>query len=91
MQTPLVLMDMAGDGPQIVVEGRRENWPGGARTLTPRDPCREPNRQVCWFGAEFDSEGAQVWFRITLEAARRMRHTRPRPAAAAWSTPSWSG
>ena len=43
---------MTGDGPRIVIEGRREDWPGGARTLTPREPGREPNRQVFWFGAE---------------------------------------
>ena len=23
--------NMTGDGPQIVIEGRREDWPGGAR------------------------------------------------------------
>ncbi len=97
MQTPLILMDMAGDGPRIVIEGRRENWPGGARTLTRRDPCREPNRQVRWFGAELDSEGAQVWFRITLEAARRMKAHTPEAcggrlvdALLAWLTPDRS-
>ena len=53
---------MAGDGPKIIIEGRHEDWPGGARTLTPREPCREPNWQTFWFGAEFDPDGRQVWF-----------------------------
>ena len=43
-------MPMTGDGPQIVIKGRREDWPGGAWTLTPREPGREPNRQTFWFG-----------------------------------------
>ena len=64
---------MTGDGPQIVIEGRREDWPGGSRTLMPREPGREPNRQVFWFGAELHPDGSQVWFRITSEAVRRMR------------------
>ena len=29
---------MTGDGPQIVSEGMREDWPGRARTLRPREP-----------------------------------------------------
>ena len=40
------------NGPAIVIEGTREDWPGGPRTLTPLDPAREPNRQTFWFGAE---------------------------------------
>ena len=56
----------------IVIEGRREDWPGGARTLTPRDPTREPNGTF-WFGAELDPDGGnQVWFRIAEEAIGRM-------------------
>ena len=31
-------------GPAIVIEGTREDWPGGPRTLTPLDPGREPDR-----------------------------------------------
>ena len=41
-----VRRNMTGDGPKIVIEGTREDWPGGPRTLTPRDPSREPNRQT---------------------------------------------
>ena len=68
---------MTGDGPAIVIEGTRGDWPGGARTLTPRAPSREPNRQTFWFGSELDPAGAQVWFRITSEAVRRMREQTP--------------
>ena len=42
---------MTGAGPEIVIEGTRGDWPNGARTLSPRDPCREPNGQTFWFGA----------------------------------------
>ena len=38
--------------PAIVIEGTRNDWPGGPRTLTPLDPDLEPNRQTFWFGAE---------------------------------------
>ena len=49
-----------------------------ARTLTPRDPYREPNRQTYWFGAELDPGAPnQVWFRITLEAIHRMKEETP--------------
>ena len=53
--------------------GRAEDWPGGPRTLTPRDPGIEPNEQTFWFGAELDPDGAQAWFRIASEAVRRMK------------------
>ena len=92
---PLTLMPMTGAGPQIVIKGRREDWPGGARTLTPREPGREPNRQTFWFGAELDPDGSQVWFRITSEAVRRMREgdavgrgERLVDALLAWLTPA---
>ena len=35
---------MTGAGPELVIEGTRGDWPNGARTLSPRDPCREPIR-----------------------------------------------
>ena len=63
-------------GPDI--EGTREDWPGGHRTLTSRDPSREPNRQTFWFGAELDPDGSHVWFRIASEAVRRMGEQTPR-------------
>ena len=40
---------MTGGELAIVIEGRREDWPRGARTLTPRDPTLEPNGTF-WFG-----------------------------------------
>ncbi len=64
----------------IVIEGRREDWPGGPRTLTPRSGGREPNGRTLWFGAELDT-GNQVWFRITSEAVGRMREKTPRASA----------
>ena len=70
---------MTGGELAIVIEGRREDWPGGARTLTPRDPTLEPNGTF-WFGAELDPDGGQVWFRIAEEAIGRMpEKDAPRP------------
>ena len=63
--------------PAIVIEGTREDWPGGPRTLTPLDPHQEPNRQTSWFGAELAPDGNQVWFRITVEAVRRIQEETP--------------
>ncbi len=65
------------NGPAIIIEGRREDWPQGPRTLTPLDPNPEPNRQTCWFGAELAPGGNQVWFRITTEAVHRMQEETP--------------
>ena len=62
---------MSGGELEVVIGGRREDWPGGARTLTPREPTREPNGTL-WFGTELDPDGRQVWFRITGEAVGRM-------------------
>ena len=45
-------------GPKIVIAGTREDWPGGAQTLTPRDPTREPNGRILWFGAALDADGS---------------------------------
>ena len=62
---------MADDGLAIIIEGRRGDWPGGTRTLTPRAPGREPNGTF-WFGAELNPDGDQVWFRIAAEDIGRM-------------------
>ena len=62
---------MSGRESEIVIGGRRQDWPGGARILTPRDPTREPNGSLR-FGAEVEPDGRQVWFRITGEAVGRM-------------------
>ena len=70
-------------GPEIVIAGTREDWPGGAQTLTPRDPTREPNGRILWFGAELDPDGSQqVWFRFTAAAVGRMREKTPRARGA---------
>ena len=63
--------------PVIIIEGTREDWPGGPRTLTRLDPNREPNRLTFWFGAELAPDDNEVWFRITLEAVRRMQEKTP--------------
>ena len=67
---------MVDDGPAIVIEGKREDWPGGTRILKPLPP--EPQKpRACWFGAALDPDGNEVWFRITWEAIRRMREETP--------------
>lgn len=65
------------DGLMIVIEGQREDWPGGIRTLIPRTAGREPSGRTLWFGAKLDT-GNEVWFRITAEAVGRMREETPR-------------
>lgn len=82
------------DGPEIIIEGTRTDWPGGARTLTPRNPSREPNGQTFWFGAQVDPDGCQVWFRITSDSLGRMEEKTPRArgsrlvdALVAWLSP----
>ena len=69
---------MADSELAIVIGGAREDWPGGPRTLTPREPTREPNGTL-WFGAELDPDGDhdQVWFRIAEEAIGRMPEKTP--------------
>ena len=70
---------MTGGELAIVIAGRREDWPGGPRTLVPREPTREPNGQTLWVGAELDPDGDhdQVWFRIAEEAIGRMPEKTP--------------
>ena len=61
----------------ITIEGTREDWPGGARTLSPRDALREPNG-IFWYGADLTPDGKQVWFRVAPEAVGRMQAQTPR-------------
>ena len=68
---------MTGVELAIVIEGSREDWPRGPRTLTPHDPIREPNGRTLWFGAGLDPDGEQVWFRIDEEAIGRMPEKTP--------------
>ena len=65
------------NGPAIVIDVTRGDWPGGPRTLTPFDPNEEPNRRTTWFGAELAPGGNQMWFRITLEAVHRIQENTP--------------
>ena len=72
-----------GERPSLVRRrrrGRRRRGPQVSRwPLTPRDPTREPNGRILWFGAALDADGSQwVWFRITAEAVGRMREKTPR-------------
>ncbi len=68
---------MTSDGPKIVIEGMRGDWPGGTRTLTSCDARLEPNGQSFWFGVDLNPDGNQVWFRITSGAVGRMREKTP--------------
>ena len=63
--------DMADDSLAVVIEGRREDWPGGPRLLMPCPPSREPNARTWWFGAEFDPAGEQVDAHITWMTPER--------------------
>ena len=67
---------MSGGELAIVIAGTRGDWPGGPRTLTPREPTREPHGTL-WFGAELDPDGDQVWFRIAEAAVARMPAATP--------------
>ena len=85
---------MADDSLAVVIEGRRDDWPGGPRLLMPCPPSRDPNARTWWFGAELDPAGEQVWFRVTSEAIHRMREKTPRARGACfidalitWMTP----
>ena len=40
-------------------------------------PSREPNGRTCWFGAELDPDGDQIWFRIDEDAIGRMPEKTP--------------
>ncbi len=75
---------MADDGLAIIIKGRREDWPGGARTLTPLPPLPrgKPFRGAHWFGAELDPDRSEVWFRITGKDIHRMREKTPRARGA---------
>ena len=63
--------------PAIVIEGTREDWPGGSRILTPFDPQQEPDTLVTWFGAVLTPDDNEASFRITKEAILRMEEETP--------------
>ena len=54
-----------------VIAGTREDWPGGARTLTPRESTRDRTGTL-GFRAELDPDGDQVWFRTDEDAVGPM-------------------
>ena len=68
--------DPANVQPAIIIEGTRDDWPGGARVLTPLVGNREPDRLAFWFGAQ--AGDIEVRFRLTLEAIYRMPEEAPR-------------
>ena len=67
--------DPAALQPAIVIEGTRQDWPGGPRTLVPLAAEREHDRAAFRFGAR--AGDIEVWFRLTLEAIGRMREDAP--------------
>lgn len=67
--------DPADIQPAILIEGMRQDWPGGARILTPQPADREPDRQAFWFSAQ--AGDIEVCFRLTLEAIHRMPEEAP--------------
>ena len=85
------------DGLAIIIEGRREDWPGGTQILTPLPPRprEKPFRGAHWFGTRLDPGGNEVWFRITWEAIHRMQEETSRArggrlvdALLNWMTPA---
>ena len=63
----LVSAVSSGLGPRPGSRPEIGDWPGGPRTLTPREP-----NGTLWFGVELDPDGDQVWFRIAEAAVARM-------------------
>lgn len=62
--------------PAIIIDGTRDDWPGGARVLVPLAAEREPDRLAFWFGAQ--AGDIEVRFRLTLEAIHRIPEEAPR-------------
>ena len=46
-----------------IIAGTREDWSGGARTLTPRESIREPNGTLWVRGLSSIRTGDQAWLR----------------------------
>ena len=67
---------MTDHGPRVIIAGTREDWPGGVRTLIPREPTREPNGTL-WFGAEIRPHGEAAPGRDP--DARRLARRQPGP------------
>ena len=87
----LACRDMADAARVIVIEGTREDWPGGPRTLTPLDPDLEPNRRTYWFGAALAPAGPGCGSGSPGRSSARCRRPHRAPVATAWSTSTWPG
>ena len=58
---------------QIVIEGTREDWPGGCQTLTPVPPALRPRPATLCFGAQVEPAGHLVWFLIDADDINRIQ------------------
>ena len=63
--------------PAIVIEGTREDWPGGPQTFRSLPARREPDDDAFWFSAQLIPGDNLVEFRITYEDLQRMRENTP--------------
>ena len=63
--------------PAIVIEGTREDWPGGPQTFRSRPARTEPDHDAFWFSAQLIPGDNLVEFRITYEDLQRMRENTP--------------
>ena len=63
--------------PAIVIEGTREDWPGGPQTFGDLPARREPDDDAFWFSSELCPGDNLVEFRITYENIQRMRENTP--------------
>ena len=65
------------NGQPIVIEGTREDWPGGPRTLTRLDPAGRPRPTTFRFGALVEPDGLLVWFRIDSDEMQLLLENTP--------------
>ena len=72
-------MDLTDAEEAIVIAGRRDDWPGGPRTLAPRQATREANGTlvVRRRTRRLDDSGDQVWSRIDKGSIGRMPDKTP--------------
>ena len=67
------------NGQAIVIEGPREDWPGGPQTFRsrPAPTPRVPDPDAFWFSAQLIPGDILVEFRITHADLRKMRENTP--------------
>ncbi len=63
--------------PAIVIEGPREDWPGGPQIFRSRPARREPDHDAFWFRAQLCPGDNLLEFRITHADLRKMRENTP--------------